>query len=312
VLAATLGRPEPEVQRLLDANHSRRLLGPIIEGLPAPSRAAFELFAPSNDTAAEDGTRRLNDLLALMAPRWPCLLVPGARATAGCLRHVAALISAHPPLPACIVLEDGDWEALQAQLAGTRLLGILREGLVRVRSSVPGLLGPEHRQSDAAAGPTGITFFDDDEAPADLSDIAAATRTLQDDDQPPDVLDRARSAIEAFLFQLLEQRSTTVGLFELNSLLEFKHGGQAAEADLLCQRWRVVVEVDGYHHFIHRECFRRDRRKDLLLQQHGYLVLRVLAEGVLPRMSEVLRSIEDALQWRRNQNGGYDELKSGS
>ena len=43
------------------------------------------------------------------------------------------------------------------------------------------------------------------------------------------------------------------------------------------------------------KAYRRDRRKDLLLQENGYLVLRFLAEDIGIHLDEVLDAIERAL-----------------
>ena len=52
------------------------------------------------------------------------------------------------------------------------------------------------------------------------------------------------------------------------------------EVDLLCADVRVAVELDGVEHLGDPEAYSRDRRKDQLLQEHGYFVLRFLAEDV--------------------------------
>ena len=57
----------------------------------------------------------------------------------------------------------------------------------------------------------------------------------------------------------------------------------------------LVVEIDGYYHFQDPSSYRRDRRKDVELQQHGYLVVRVLAEDVVCRLDEVLDTILTAV-----------------
>jgi hypothetical protein len=46
------------------------------------------------------------------------------------------------------------------------------------------------------------------------------------------------------------------------------------------------------------EAYRRDRRKDALLQESGYLVLRFLAEDVGKRLDEVLDTILRALSYQ--------------
>jgi very-short-patch-repair endonuclease len=71
------------------------------------------------------------------------------------------------------------------------------------------------------------------------------------------------------------------------------------EIDLLSEQDRLAIELDGAQHFGDREAYRRDRRKDMLLQENGYLVLRFLAEDVGKRLDETLDSILRALTNRR-------------
>jgi superfamily II DNA or RNA helicase/very-short-patch-repair endonuclease len=114
--------------------------------------------------------------------------------------------------------------------------------------------------------------------------------------------DRARSASEAFLFRRLQTLDQTQGRFQLNVLLPIpfdQHGRM--EVDLLDAASRVVVEVDGGQHLNDRQAYRRDRRKDQLLQEHGYLVLRFLAEDIGARLEEVLDAIQRALVCRQGR-----------
>jgi very-short-patch-repair endonuclease len=53
----------------------------------------------------------------------------------------------------------------------------------------------------------------------------------------------------------------------------------------------MAVELDGAQHFADLTAYRRDRRKDMLLQENGYLVLRFLAEDVCERLNDVLDGI---------------------
>ncbi len=63
------------------------------------------------------------------------------------------------------------------------------------------------------------------------------------------------------------------------------------EVDLLCAQTGVVIELDGAQHLADAEAYRRDRRKDALLQQNGYFVLRFLAEDAGKRLDQVLDTI---------------------
>jgi superfamily II DNA or RNA helicase len=107
---------------------------------------------------------------------------------------------------------------------------------------------------------------------------------------------RARSATEAFLYRRLETLPDTAGKFVLNAVLPipFDQRGQM-EVDLLCAQARVAVELDGPQHLSDPEAYRRDRHKDALLQEHGYFVLRFLAEDAGKRLDHVLDTILRAL-----------------
>jgi superfamily II DNA or RNA helicase/very-short-patch-repair endonuclease len=111
---------------------------------------------------------------------------------------------------------------------------------------------------------------------------------------------RARSATEAFLYRRLETLTETSGRFRLNAELPIPFDGCGQmEVDLLCADLRVTIELDGSQHLDGEEAYRRDRRKDLLLQEHGYFVLRFLATDVGRRLDTVLDTILRTLSHRR-------------
>ena len=66
---------------------------------------------------------------------------------------------------------------------------------------------------------------------------------------------------------------------------------------------RLVVELDGGQHLASLDAYRRDRRKDALLQEYGYFVLRLLAEDVGAKLDMVLDAILRALAHRRASSG---------
>ena len=116
-----------------------------------------------------------------------------------------------------------------------------------------------------------------------------------------DGADRARSATEAFLFRRLETLTETKGRFRLNVALPIAFDGVGTlEVDLLCADARVAVELDGSQHLADPVAYRRDRRKDRLLQENGYLVLRFLAEDVGRELDLVLDAILRALSHRES------------
>lgn len=111
--------------------------------------------------------------------------------------------------------------------------------------------------------------------------------------------DRARSATEAFLYRRLETLPETKGRFRLNVALPIAFDGRGTlEVDLLCADARVAVELDGAQHLADPVAYRRDRRKDQLLQENGYLVVRFLAEDVGRELDLVLDGISRALSRR--------------
>jgi superfamily II DNA or RNA helicase/very-short-patch-repair endonuclease len=103
---------------------------------------------------------------------------------------------------------------------------------------------------------------------------------------------RARSSTEAFLYHRLESIPETAGLFKLNQKLPIPFDQSSTmEVDFFCKKLGVVIEIDGNQHLSDPDAYRRDRKKDALLQQHGYLVLRFLAEDVSKRLDQLLNDI---------------------
>ncbi len=119
---------------------------------------------------------------------------------------------------------------------------------------------------------------------------------------PPDAegADRARSATEAFFFRRLQTLPETKDRFSLNVTLPIALDGDSRlEVDVLCAGTRIAIEIDGPHHLADPVAYRRDRRKDRLLQEQGYLVLRFLAEDVAKDLDTVLDVVLRALTHRR-------------
>lgn len=115
-------------------------------------------------------------------------------------------------------------------------------------------------------------------------------------------VDRARSATEAFLFRRLATMPNIRGLFRFNAGLPIPFDGHGRmEVDLLCEDAGVAIELDGPQHLVSVDAYRRDRRKDRLLQEHGYFVLRFLAEDVGKRLDVVLDTILRAMSHRRQR-----------
>jgi superfamily II DNA or RNA helicase/very-short-patch-repair endonuclease len=112
-------------------------------------------------------------------------------------------------------------------------------------------------------------------------------------------MERARSASEAFLYRRLESLADTAGKFRLNVELPIPFCGQEKmEVDFLFEAASLVIEIDGAQHMSDARAYRSDRRKDALLQENGYFVLRFLAEDLAKRLNEVLDTILRTLAHR--------------
>jgi len=125
----------------------------------------------------------------------------------------------------------------------------------------------------------------------------------EDDDGEPWIAlpsgQRAAPRLAGPLPERLESLPETAGRFQLNVTLPIPFDGWGnMEVDLLYADSPLVVELDGGQHLSSADAYRRDRRKDALLQEHGYFVLRFLAEDVGARLDLVLDAILRTLEHR--------------
>lgn len=204
--------------------------------------------------------------------------------------------------------------AYLARAPESRAKAYFREGLIGLPARAAGLAtpadgrGPQPGPARAAAGQVlGATAASGNGGVSReaMARVEAAAKALDATltsvpAQPEGEDDGARSAAERFLFAMFEALPETTGLFALNAPLpgDVRFGPRPAEVDLLALDPRVAVEVDGYHHFTDAERYRRDRRKDVLLQEQGFLVLRFLAEDVVPRLETILDAVRTAVNRR--------------
>jgi very-short-patch-repair endonuclease len=190
----------------------------------------------------------------------------------GCIGEAVATAIDHPLHPVAVLVSA---EAASRWRAGRRdrLAALVDEGWIFVDPlALPGPGG--------GAGP-GVT-------PAQLVPGRAGIVGALD----------ARSAAEATLFEALEASPATAGRFELNASLSVRFGSRAAEVDLLSRGDRIAIEIDGVHHFADPDCYRRDRRKDLVLQTQGLIVVRLLAEDVMRDVRSAVNAVCQALAYR--------------
>ncbi|MEM9457466.1 MAG: DUF559 domain-containing protein [Myxococcota bacterium] len=227
---------------------------------------------------------QLVDLLALLCAE----LMPGVLLEASTLDPsfdtLCRLAEHLPSLPVALAIEpealahhpltrSAEHSAASGHSARDRMM--LREGLVHLDEPLDEPHG-EHCEHITAL----------------REQLVALAEAATDD---PQTADRARSLAERLLYEALERHPVTRGRFELNSTMPFTFGNRPAEIDLLSRRDRLAVEIDGYYHFVDDDAYRRDRRKDALLQRHGLFVLRFLAQDVGPRLTEIVERIVDTL-----------------
>ncbi|HSK02994.1 MAG TPA: DUF559 domain-containing protein [Kofleriaceae bacterium] len=196
-------------------------------------------------------------------------------------RDAAARATAEPRTPVAILAEPGAL-AVWRRGRNDRLAAMIDEGIVEVAEQAPA--------APAVAAPA-----------AELAAAPALTATTRAVTATGAALFDARSAAEVAMFEALEATPATSGRFELNGYLSVHFGGGAAEVDLLARRDRIAIEIDGYHHFTDLDRYRRDRKKDLLLQLQGLIVIRMHAQDVMRDPRAAVTTVCQALAYRMEQ-----------
>jgi len=251
--------------------------------------------AASEDPCALVGWARsaypasLSELASVSGAELPGLLLSAPRAaTAGELCELlGSLLRLSEVLPrlelACALTEAQlvRWR----QEADARQLHLIKEGLIRLEpapeSPEPGSRGNRRRHRSG----------EHQRAVASEDEPGRAIPWLEYDAD-----EFARSRAERALFEHLEARPRTQGLFALNGMIPEPFGNRPLEVDLLSEPLRVALEIDGYHHFRDAAAYRRDRDKDVLLQRLGYTVVRVLASDVDTELEYVIDTIDRVVE----------------
>lgn len=224
-------------------------------------------------------------------------------ATIAALISLTQFVEAVPVIPVGIVLTAAQGKFLLDTLPESRTKALLRNGLIEVPSPEPDnlrqWLGDRGVEDDDRLQPIldlaekhGTTLESLEDA------LTLITPTSQPDTIEADITYRSRA--ERFLFQFLEARPTTTGRFQVNARLDIDFGDRPMEVDFLNAEAKIVIELDGHYHFQSLDNYRRDRRKDRILQQQGFLVLRFLSEDVVRDLEEILKTIDQALTSRQS------------
>jgi Protein of unknown function (DUF559) len=275
--------------------------------IASPGLANRLAAALSGGAGIEPSERAMIALGALIPPRAsPVILAArspdgteGPKWVEAIARSLGSLVLSQPRLTAILATDPDALGAYLRLAPESREKALVRSGIV----AVPGLDGDEIGRRLAVAIP-GVTSgregtirrLADDGASTGLVDLFLDVALATSESDGPVVVDRARSAAERFLFERLETLPTTAGLFELNTTLDIPFGpGRLMEVDLASHVLKLAIEIDGYYHFQGEDSYRRDRRKDFLLQSRGYLVVRILAEDVVRRLEDILDLILEAV-----------------
>lgn len=289
----------------------------------SPTEARTATTGRSAAVADTGDIALLRMLAALAEPHaLPALAVRGsvhAELMSELLDGLYHLVSTHPTLPVALLLHVADYAQLQRSQSPSRAMALLREGLIKLSKHDDGSANASDSTPDrgqmTAFGPSPSARAALERlhpTPAmrqnllRLANAVAAQRNAKQDQPCREPADRARSLAERLLFDCLQRQPETVDRFRLNAKLPIVFGNRPLEVDLLAPSIRLAVEVDGYYHFQNADAYRRDRRKDLLLQQHGYLVMRVLAEDVVERLDALLAAIGTAVARALAPNGHGD------
>lgn len=267
---------------------------------------ARQLWTQSR-SRGESAEHLLAGVCSLLDPgRLPAfLIVPHQSDLERAARLLGALTGAVPALPAALAVPEELVETALRHTPDSRWQTLVREGLVKVEGLNRAEFEKRLEAAGVAAAPlsASIQRLTSEGVAADAVDYFVDAARHSTEPETEEEEDQSRSAAERFLFELLESLPQTTGLFRLNQRMEFKHGAAAAEADLLSADHKLVIEVDGsYYHLSSKDAYRRDRRKDWLFQQHGYVVLRFLADDVVRLLEEILTTILAALELRRAGN----------
>ena len=262
----------PELVRVAAAGDGAGLLAWVLAGFP---RALAEL-----DSALPAG------LPGLFA-RVPAAVSPHVLDDIGA--SLIRIAEAAPRVELAVAVTEvqlGGWR----ERADARERHLVGEGLIRIEPAADAT-GAHRRRARADV--------DDVRAGGDDPELeaSAATPRLQ-----YDAAELARSRAERTLFEHLEGRTRTRGLFRLNGTIPEPFGGRHLEVDLLSEQLHVALEIDGYHHFRDASAYRRDRDKDVRLQRLGYTVVRVLAtdvDGELDYVTGVIDHVVDHEKQKR-------------
>jgi len=228
------------------------------------------------------------------------LLPEGGDRAGTALQAIIQLTETAPQFPVGLVLTASQVQTLLDGMPESKIKAMLRSGLIEVPALEPSSIRQwlhDRSGTDKQLQPL-LHLAETYGATPELLD--SALTLLAPANQPPteEADTRYRSEAERFLAQYLEARPTTMGRFQVNARLDIDFGNRPMEVDFLDAASKIVIELDGYYHFQSLDNYRRDRCKDRLLQQQGFLVLRFLSEDIVSDLEGILDAIDQAIASR--------------
>jgi len=296
VLNRSMREARAMIQDIADGDRSRYLSRILFQ---SPAEVAAKIRLESVSTTHYAANCLENDIdpatLCEDTQGYPAIYFSGAD-DVGVIDRIAR---DHPPIPIAVHVGSEFYEALRREWnAATSFLFSETVLSVEPKSTVVGCGRGGGKPGDHTAERIGGE---------PINPAAAAIRRLQDDirqarsrcDPLPESL--ARSLAERLLYEYLQVDPETANRFRLNATIAVCgwHRGKM-ELDLSCADAKIAIEVDGYYHFLHAGRYRLDRRKDWLLQQRDWWVLRFLADDVIDRPESAVSRIRDAVKLRRD------------
>jgi len=209
-------------------------------------------------------------------------------------------------LPVALALNETDYNKFIAQAPDSRVKALCQETTIQVKgldfTNAKQMLNSIPETSNSIVSKVVKVLVNEGTTEKLIQDFKKIVLTsLSPDLKNVKQTNNARSNVEKFFFHLLETLSETTGLFELNGKLDFKFGNKLMEVDFVSKKYKIAIEIDGYYHFTSKEAYRRDRRKDWILQKKGYIVLRILADDIVCKLEEIIKEIKEIIQIQKSK-----------
>ncbi len=257
---------------------------------------------------------RLCSLLTLIRGHTPALLFimhedwsHSEQGLESAVRWMAPIVETCPWLAVGLAVPAEIYHIYVANSQSSHNKAILAEGLVPLAPAtlddVTSLVQAWDQESSELIAPilrNAVQFGASNDLIEGIADSEYRRAKSRDPETQVQALDAARSEAERLFFRLLEICPATSGLFELNRQISVAGWFRSQmEIDLLCESLKIAVELDGYYHFLDKDRYKRDRRKDFLLQKQGYLVVRFHADDLLSDLQDNLDVISAAIAQRQ-------------